>query len=43
LSTGDEEIVEDSPIDSYWGCGADGKGQNNLGKILMEVRSRLRK
>lgn len=43
LSTGDEEIVENSPIDSYWGCGADGKGQNMLGKVLMQVRDELRK
>lgn len=43
LSTDNEELMEDSPIDSYWGCGADGKGQNNLGKVLMEVRRRLRK
>ncbi|MBD2682020.1 MULTISPECIES: NADAR family protein [Nostoc] len=42
LSTGDEEIVENSPIDFYWGCGADGSGKNMLGKILMEVRDMLR-
>lgn len=42
LSTGDEELIEDSPIDWYWGCGADGVGQNMLGKILMEVRAELR-
>ena len=27
---------------SYWGCGPDGKGRNQLGKILMEVREKLR-
>lgn len=42
LETGDEEIVENSPIDSYWGCGADGLGKNRLGVILMEVREQLR-
>ncbi|BAY22301.1 hypothetical protein NIES2100_20640 [Calothrix sp. NIES-2100] len=41
LSTGDEEIVENSPIDFYWGCGADGSGKNMLGIILMEVRATL--
>ncbi|MBW4675302.1 MAG: NADAR family protein [Desmonostoc geniculatum HA4340-LM1] len=41
LSTGDEEIVENSPIDFYWGCGADGSGKNMLGKILVEVREIL--
>ncbi|MFB2923263.1 NADAR family protein [Aerosakkonema funiforme] len=42
ISTGDELIVENSPIDYYWGCGADGSGNNMLGKILMEVREILR-
>ena len=42
LSTGEEEIVESAPGDYYWGCGADGSGQNKLGKILMEVRNVLR-
>lgn len=42
LSTGDELIVENSPIDYYWGCGADGSGTNMLGQILMEVREMLR-
>jgi ribA/ribD-fused uncharacterized protein len=41
LSTGNAEIVENSPIDFYWGCGADGSGKNMLGKILMEVRESL--
>ena len=42
LSTGDALLVEDSPTDSYWGCGGDRKGKNMLGKILMEVREKLR-
>ncbi|MBW4561214.1 MAG: NADAR family protein [Mojavia pulchra JT2-VF2] len=42
LSTDNEEIVENSPIDSYWGCGSDGSGKNMLGIILMEVREILR-
>jgi len=41
IATGNEEIVEDSPIDWYWGCGKDGTGQNMLGKILMEVRHEI--
>jgi N-glycosidase YbiA len=42
LQTGNEPIIEDSPTDAYWGCGSDGAGQNQLGKILMQVRERLR-
>jgi ribA/ribD-fused uncharacterized protein len=42
LSTGDELIVENSPIDYYWGCGQDGSGKNKLGEILMAVREILR-
>jgi ribA/ribD-fused uncharacterized protein len=41
LATGNEEIVENSPGDYYWGCGADGTGKNMLGKILQEVRQLL--
>lgn len=43
LATGDEDIVENAPSDYYWGCGADGSGQNRLGEILMEVRVILKK
>ncbi len=39
LSTGDEELIEDSPDDYYWGCGKTGTGRNMLGKILMRVRA----
>ena len=42
LATGDELIVENSPIDYYWGCGKDGTGKNKLGQILMAVREILR-
>lgn len=42
LDTGEEVIVEDSPTDYYWGCGQDKTGQNQLGKILMNVRQEIR-
>ena len=42
LSTGNEEIVEKTTDDYYWGCGLDGTGKNMLGIILMEVRETLR-
>ncbi len=41
LSTGDEEIIEATHDDYYWGCGKNGTGKNILGKILMEVRAIL--
>lgn len=42
FSTGDEELIENAPMDFYWGCGRTGTGQNKLGKILMRVRDELR-
>jgi ribA/ribD-fused uncharacterized protein len=42
LATGTAELIEDSPVDSFWGCGKDGKGKNHLGKILMQVREKLK-
>ena len=42
LNTGEQAIVENSPIDYYWGCGQDDSGQNKLGQILEAVRSTLR-
>jgi N-glycosidase YbiA len=41
LATGTEELVENSRRDFYWGCGADGSGQNRLGRLLMQVRQEL--
>jgi len=36
--SGHEDIVEDSPTDYFWGAGADGTGQNMLGKLWMKLR-----
>jgi ribA/ribD-fused uncharacterized protein len=44
VSTGDALIYEDSPYDKVWGTGERGgvgKGQNLLGKALMQVRAAL--
>lgn len=41
LSTGDAALHEDSPWDKYWGY-AKGKGQDRLGKLLMQVREELK-
>ncbi|KAF4306330.1 hypothetical protein GTA08_BOTSDO05746 [Botryosphaeria dothidea] len=51
LATGDRELVEASPFDGIWGIGfganaADAnrseRGENLLGKAIMNVRKRLR-
>lgn len=39
IETGDKEIIEDSPYDTYWGIGKDGTGKNRLGHLLMELRT----
>lgn len=42
LATGDAELIEDSTSEPFWGIGPDGNGHNWAGRILMEVRERLR-
>lgn len=42
ISTGDAELVEHTTNDSYWADGGDGTGKNMLGKILMEIRTKLK-
>lgn len=37
--SGEDDIVEDSPVDYFWGEGADGSGQNMLGKLWMKIRT----
>lgn len=40
--TGDREIIEDSPKDSFWGWGPDQKGSNHLGRIWMKLRAEMK-
>jgi predicted NAD-dependent protein-ADP-ribosyltransferase YbiA (DUF1768 family) len=43
IATGNELLVEgNSWHDTYWGV-CNGKGENHLGKILMEVRRMLQR
>jgi ribA/ribD-fused uncharacterized protein len=42
LETGDQKLVENSMYDYYWGCGRDRRGENTYGKVLMNVREKLR-
>lgn len=42
LNTGDGELIEGNTWgDTYWGV-CRGRGENNLGKLLMQVRQELR-
>jgi N-glycosidase YbiA len=43
LNTLAAEIIEDSPVDYFWGCGIDRTGANQLGRILMQVRTDLKR
>jgi ribA/ribD-fused uncharacterized protein len=42
LSTGDAGLVEHTNNDRYWGDGGDGSGQNRLGQLLMQLRTKMR-
>lgn len=43
LATGAAKLIEESLTDPFWGTGRNGKGQNMLGQLLMEVREWIRK
>ncbi len=40
-NTGNAVLVEDSPVDEFFGVGKQGIGKNHLGKLLMELRKTL--
>jgi len=42
IETGEKEIIEDSPVDSFWGWGPNKDGQNKLGNIWMELRTEIK-
>ena len=42
LDTGNRPIFENTARDTFWGNGGDGSGLNILGKLLMELRTKLR-
>ena len=39
--SGARRIVENSPVDSFWGAGPDGKGKNMVGEVWMKVRKEI--
>ena len=42
LETGDRSLANNAFGEYYWGVGRDGRGQNRFGKILQNVREKLR-
>lgn len=42
LESGDRELLKIYDTDYYWGTGADGSGQNKMGKLWMKLRNELR-
>lgn len=42
LDTESQPLVESSQYDYYWGCGRDRRGDNHYGKLLVNVRAKLR-
>lgn len=42
LDTGQRMLMESSQYDYFWGCGRDRRGENAYGRVLMNVREKLR-
>lgn len=42
LQTGDTDLMEDSPYDDCWGWGPNRDGRNELGKVWMRIREKLK-
>jgi N-glycosidase YbiA len=42
LDTGDRQLIENAPMNYFWGCGRTRSGKNRLAELLMEVQSELR-
>jgi ribA/ribD-fused uncharacterized protein len=41
LRTENLAIEKNHPSDTYWGTGTDGKGENVMGRLWMEIRSEI--
>lgn len=39
--TGSRKIVENHPVDAFWGCGPEGDGQNMMGVLWRKIREEL--
>lgn len=42
METGERQLIEHSPHDSYWGDGGNGTGKNRLGELLMRLRREMK-
>ena len=42
LATADNKLVENSAYDYFWGCGRDRRAENTYGKVMMNVREKLK-
>jgi ribA/ribD-fused uncharacterized protein len=42
IATSDKTLVESSAYDYYWGCGRDRRAENTYGKVMMNVRDKLK-
>ncbi len=38
--SGSRKIVENSPVDDFWGCGQDGIGKNMMGVLWAKIRDK---
>jgi len=41
IESGDRELLKVYDTDYYWGTGADGSGENRMGKLWMKLRSEI--
>ncbi len=42
LESGGRELLKVYPTDYYWGTGADGTGENKMGKLCMKLRDEMK-
>jgi N-glycosidase YbiA len=42
VASGKRELLKVYPTDYYWGTGADGSGENRMGKLWMKIRDELK-
>ncbi len=42
IKTGNKQIIENSPWDTFWGVGENGSGRNQMGEILMMIREEIK-